>query len=177
MWGEVLNGIIGGLIPTLLALLGGLVFLGRKLEQIDKSAESIETIETQINEFSKTLAKLEEFKISTQKFIDNKIYQSQSPLSLTEFGEKLIKDSGFRRIFDKEKDVLVAELEKKQPKTKYDVQEKARELMNELQEYLPFQAIKKYAFEHGQDYGQILRAGAIPLRDYFLKKHPEITAS
>jgi len=46
--------------------------------------------------------------------------------------------------------------------------------MDSLGEYPPFQPIKKYAFEQGKDFLQILRAGAILLRDFYLKEHPEI---
>lgn len=63
----------------------------------------------------------------------------------------------------------------KNPLTKYDVQEKARSLMDELTGYPAFQPIKTYAFQNGVDFPQILRAGALLLRDYYLSQHPEIT--
>ncbi|OGI86001.1 hypothetical protein A3A05_02730 [Candidatus Nomurabacteria bacterium RIFCSPLOWO2_01_FULL_41_12] len=120
--------------------------------------------------------KLLEFKTSATKFIDSNIYKNNSPLDLTDFGKKLVKDSGFETIFETTKDDLADKLLKeKNPKTKYDTQEMARALLDELTEYPAFQPIKKYAFEHGNDVTQILRAGAILLRDYYLKKHPEIT--
>lgn len=118
--------------------------------------------------------KLLEFKISAQKFIDSKLYRSDSPLNLTEFGIQLIRDSGFKEIFPSVKDDLVKMLEEKKPKTQYDVQEMARALMDELTEYQAFQPIKTYAFKNGKDHQQILRAGAILLRDYYIIKHPEL---
>jgi hypothetical protein len=108
------------------------------------------------------------------KFIDNQIYKSKSPLALTELGIKLIKESGFETIFEAEKDNLCEKLSNIHPQTRYDVQEKARALMDELTQYPPFQTIKSYAFDCGQDFAQILRAGSILLRDYYLSKHPEI---
>jgi hypothetical protein len=47
--------------------------------------------------------------------------------------------------------------------------------MDELTDYPPFQSIKDYAFDSEQDFAQILRAGSILLRDYYLSKHPTIT--
>lgn len=119
--------------------------------------------------------KLLEFKTNTQKFIDKNLYKDQSPLSLTEFGKKLVEESGFQNIFLNVREDLASKLSEKNPKTKYDVQEMARSLMDELNDYIAFQPMKTYAFEHGKDYGQILRAGAILLRDYYLDLHKEIT--
>ena len=66
------------------------------------------------------------------------------------------------------------QLQDKNPMTQYDVQEEARELMDSLTDYQPFAPIKIYAFEKGQDFRQILRAGAISLRDYYLSTHEKI---
>ncbi len=118
--------------------------------------------------------KMLEFKENTQKFIDSKIYTAHSPLSLSEFGQKLIKDSGYETIFPSVRDDLVTKLETMQPRTQYDVQEMARALMDSLTEYPSFSPLKTFAFNNGVDFPQILRAGAILLRDYYLSKHPEI---
>ena len=118
-----------------------------------------------------------EFKIHAGKFMDNQLYQKNSLLSLTEMGQKLIKDSGFEDIFNTIKDDLTQEFFTEQnPKTKYDVQEKARGFMDDYsrKEFSHFLPIKTYAYEKGEDYTQILRAGSILLRDYYLEKHPEI---
>ena len=50
----------------------------------------------------------------------------------------------------------------------------AREIMDGLTEYTAFSPIKTYAFKTGKDFGQILMAGAIILRDYYLSTHLEI---
>jgi hypothetical protein len=175
MSNELISIIVSVIVSALTTIAGYLIFFGRKLEQLDRLCKDHDSLSTETKELLKEIAALKEFKANTQKFIDSSIYKSKSPLSLTEFGEKLIKESGFKEIFEKEKGNLAGKLFGKQPKTKYDVQEKARELMNELTEYLPFQPLKEYAFKTGNDYAQILRAGAIPLRDYYLSKHPEIT--
>ncbi len=168
-------------------IISALIAVGVSFIRIGQYKNKVDTIETTIGKdehcgLRKTLTdaktevdKLLEFKTNTQKFIDSNIYKNQSPLSLTEFGEQLIKDSGFETIFLSEKDELVKLLEKIAPKTQYDVQEKARGLMNDLEDFPAFEPIKEYAFKNGKDFGQILRAGAILLRNYYFEKHPEIT--
>lgn len=118
--------------------------------------------------------KLLEFKTNAQKFIDKNLYKEHSPVSLTAFGEQLINESGFVNIFPSVRDDLVRMLQIRNPRTKYDAQEMARGLMDELTEYPAFQVLKTYAFEHGRDYQQILRAGAILLRDYYIQTHSEL---
>ncbi|MHB1222218.1 MAG: hypothetical protein ACYC0J_09510 [Gammaproteobacteria bacterium] len=117
---------------------------------------------------------LKEFKINAQKFIDRALYQQNSPLTLTELGHTLLKESGFMEIFDAEKNNLSRMLAEMNPLTRYDTQEMARALMDDLQEYPPFLPLKSYGYNTGKDFGQILRAGAIPLRDYYLSTHPEM---
>jgi uncharacterized protein YihD (DUF1040 family) len=157
--------------------------------RIGEYKNKVDALETTVGKdehcgFRKTLGdtktevdKLLEFKTSAQKFIDSKIYQSNSPLSLTDLGKTLVSESGFENIFNSVKDDLCLKLQDKNPKTKYDAQEMARSLMDDLTDYEAFQPIKKYAFEKGTDFTQILRAGAILLRDYYLQKHSEITDS
>lgn len=172
---SIISALIGAGSTFFVLLLGYLVFFGKKFEKIDKLEKEQEKQDKKIDEFITDIATLKEFKSNTEKRLDNEIYKAKSPLSLTDFGKKLIEDSGFNTIFEQEKDNLVAMLEKKDPKTQYDVQEMARLLMSELTEHAPFAPIKTYAFINGKDYGQILRAGAIPLRDYYLQRHSEIT--
>lgn len=167
------------IINLLLAGTAGFVTAWVKLVKYQQKVDHLENdnkaLNSAINQFRTDIATLNEFKIQAQKFIDKTIYKSASPLSLTELGEKLVNESGFLKIFENEKNNLCKMLEKKDnPITKYDVQEKSRELMDNLRDYPAFAPIKLYAYNSGKDFGQILRAGAIPLRDYYLSIHPEI---
>jgi hypothetical protein len=148
--------------------------IGQYKAKVDRVITDQEKCDTKRTEMKTELDKLLEFKVSTQKFIDSKLYTAQSPLNLSDFGTKLIKESGFLDIFETVKDDLVLKLEVLKPSTQYETQEKSRALMDELTEYVPFRPIAKYAFDHGIDLSQILRAGAILLRDYYFEKHPEV---
>ena len=163
------------IVSVATVLITNAVYWGRKLEQFDMLKKDCEEMQCELKAVNRELAVLGEFKLTAQKIMDSKIFQSKSPLTLTEFGQKLITESGFVKIFDTVKDDLVTKLLNLHPSTKYDVQEKARQLMDGLVDYQAFQPLKEYAYNSGNDYAQILRAGAIPLRDYFLDKHPEIT--
>jgi len=179
---SIINLIVSVLVTISINILIYVFVIGQYKQKVDTLERDNERQKNKMDSMQSEVDKLLEFKVNAQKFIDNKIYSSDSPLSLTELGKKLIKESGFLDIFGsktsdgvKVKDYLVSKLEKRNPKTQYDVQEEARALMGELDEDPLFESLKKYAFENGADYNQILRAGAIPLRDYFLEKHQNFT--
>jgi hypothetical protein len=148
--------------------------IGQYKSKVDRMEKDFEKMIDRKEVLRTDVDKLLEFKIQAQKFMDRNIYKDQSPLSLTEFGQKLVDESGLGGIFEGVKDDLVEKLEELDPDSQYDVQEKARALMDSLDGYEPFKQVETYAFEHGKDLNQILRAGAILLRDYYFKKHPEI---
>lgn len=99
-------------------------------------------------------------------------------LDLTEEEFEILSSCHFDIIFDQIKDQLSkAFKEEFDPVSRYDVQEDAKRFMRAFmkKKYEPFNPLKTFAFETGINYGKILKAAAIPLRDYYLQEHPEIT--
>ena|SRR3990167_1025248 len=93
-----------------------------------------------------------------------------SPLRPTDYGKKLIVDSGLEKILDDQKVVLKEKLQTKlgANKTEYDVQEKARGLLLELKESEMMNPVKKYAYENGINADIIFKVGGLWLRDDYL---------
>lgn len=157
--------------------LGTLILGGMWLGKYKGKVDSLASLSKEVKDHTIKLAVFDEFKNNATKILDKYLFESKSPLSLTEVGKKLLNDSGFIEAFDKVKDELIIRFfDEINPKTKYDTQERARQWMDDLSraDYQPFLPIKSYAFKSGSDYAQILRAGSIMLRDYYLEKHPEI---
>jgi len=174
MSNEIWIFVINLVVSIIVGVASAFFTIGRYKEKVDTLKDSHTRLEEKSTKMKTNIDQLLEFKTQAQKFIDKNIYKDQSPLSLTEFGQQLVDDSGFKSIFDDIKDDLVHMLEEQAPATQYETQEKARSLMDTLADYGPFQPIQKYAFEHGKDLNQILRAGGILLRDYYFTKHPEV---
>ena len=168
------SAIISASITLVVNLFVYVFAIGQYKNKVDTLEKDRDDTRKKAEDMKSELDKLLEFKVYAQKFIDSKIYESKSPLTLTEYGQKLVDDSGFNEIFEEVKDDIVQKLEAEELLTPYDVQEQARALMGELDDYSAFEPLKKYAFDNGVDYKQILRAGAIPLRDYYLEQHKEI---
>ncbi len=93
-----------------------------------------------------------------------------SPLRPTEYGKKLIVESGLEKILDEQGVAIKDQLKKKlgDNETEYDVQEKARSLLLELKESEMMNPVKKYAYENGINVDLIFKAGGLWLRDDFL---------
>ena len=184
MSSELIVSIAVPVASFIISLLTALLVVSHKLGEYKNKVDTLEItlgkdehggLRKTLGDTKTEVDKLLEFKISAQKFIDNEIYKAKSVLGLTTYGQELVDQSGLTEIFPDVRDDLIIKLAEKKPLAKYDVQEMARGLMDELTEYKAFESIKTYAFQNGKDYGQILRAGAILLRDYYLTKHPEIT--
>ena len=175
----VLSGIIA------LVVIANLIFtlirnFGSHKEKSGVNQEKISTLEKQLQSFkeeinkqiNKVLMKIEEL---TEKVIKLEAFESKSPLVLSDYGKKLYKESGLMTFFEEIKEELIEELEKKSPKTRYDVQEMARDLMSGLATDFRFDFLKKYVYKNSKvDIELLLRICGIPLRDYYLEKHPEI---
>jgi len=169
--------IVNIIISAVVGMGTALFTVGQYKNKVDRMERDFEKLADKKEKLRTDVDKLLEFKTQAQKFIDRSIYKDQSPLSLTDFGEKLVNESGLHDIFNDVKDDLVEMLEEMEPSSQYDTQEKARALMDNLAGYEPFKRVEKYAFDHGKDLNQILRAGAILLRDYYFEKHPEVVNS
>ena len=144
----------------------------RALVNIGKMEVKVEAVDFRMQKMERDVAIIKEFKKNTEKFIDHSLYRGRSPLSLTDDGEKLVRDSGLQDVLNDEKmqSDLLGMLKKKNPETRYDIQETAREMMDGLSNHDYFRNVKEYAFENGKDVRQILRAGSIILRDVYIEK-------
>lgn len=147
--------------------------LTEKVEQLEKREEKatgkLDCVRSDVDKMMSQMGALE-------KRVDGftNIAQAHSPLALTDKGWKLVKDSGAMDIYETIKDEFVAELELQEPRSRYDVQEKARWMMGQKFDDERFSQVEEWAYEHGEDFLQIMRSLGLPLRDYYFENHPEI---
>ncbi len=147
--------------------------LTEKVAQLEAREEKMQT---KVDQLYADMAVQQSVTSGLQRDIDKNsgIAQAHSPLALTEKGWDLVKNSGAMDVYDAIKDELVVELELEEPRSQYDVQEKARWMMGQKSDDERFAQVEDWAFKNGADFSQILRSLGLPLRDYYFKKHPEI---
>jgi len=104
-----------------------------------------------------------------------------SPLVMTDYGEKLVKESGFFDIFQGEnKTKIVNAVKARNPQTNYDIQEYSKDvLLNDFINDSMMQLIKEYAFKKPISIKIVLDVAALVVRDAVMdelkldiKKHP-----
>ena len=111
-----------------------------------------------------------------------------SPLQLNEAGEKLLEDIGGKAFLDENKDLLIACIEEKTPKTALDVEESAMEVLfahldddifNEMKKWVYNSPSRKVKIDgEEKDYtvtiNDVCFVLSLPLRDMYLENHPDL---
>lgn len=167
------GAMIGGIVTIFLFLLV-IVWKGKK--------EIAETIRTEIKPFESIALAITEIQtVLKNKFkglniTHSLVEKSGSPLGPTEYGAKLIRDSGLEKILDENKENLCVKLKASLPNDygEYDVQENARALLLALKDDSLMKPVKEYVYSHPIDIEIILRVGGLWLRDDFLKQPRKI---
>lgn len=165
-WINLISPILSGILGVVVTLLLFALRIGRYIEKISK----LEELPRKIDILEKQVAALQQF----EKNAHPSIFISRSPLQLTLYAEQLLKSIDFLAFFETIKDELVNRLDKLNLKTRYDVQEKSKELFQQMRDEDILISIKTKAYDKGKNYNDILLAASIPLRDYYLSLHPEI---
>lgn len=98
-------------------------------------------------------------------------YAPGSPTRLTDYGETLMKDSGFYEILKNNSAFFVDLVKSKNPSTNYDIQELSRKVLKELTDsnntlILP---LKNYAYNKGLPLEILINTAGIVLRDEVMK--------
>jgi len=95
-----------------------------------------------------------------------------SPISLTDTGEQLLRDSGLKTYIDRRKDELTAELRAVAPLDLYTVQQSAFRLLHLISFDTAFaRQLNRFAFRTGTSIDLLRRIGGIYLRDLAIAPH------
>jgi hypothetical protein len=151
------------------AVVGGLIYIGRKLQILDDLKITTDRIKANVKVVSDFLTR------------DNKNFnptelQAYSPLRLTPEGEDFIKKTGFDKIFSENKADFFRCIEGEKPKLKYDVEIAAIKSISMLydKEYMNFLKVLFYNTPSRSMENTAPTLG-VYLRDKYLAVHPEIT--
>ena len=133
-------------------------FCGKISQRVNKNEKEIERNSELLGELLERVSKIE-------GRLDPYI-QKKSPLTLTEKGTKLLKESGVEAYIEKNKDTLIKKFD--DSISPLDIQEKAKKVMNEeIQKSI---AIKNYIYKEGEELESVVRVAGIALRDAVIKE-------
>lgn len=98
------------------------------------------------------------------------LIQKKSPFTITELGYKALTESGALKFINDNKAILIKQVEDKNPKSSYDVQEYCKQVISEYTNSDDFIEIKEYIYEKGFDLESIVMTMTVYLRDIILAK-------
>ena len=136
---EIIIPAISGATGVFGALFCVIFKFGKYVEKIDKLEKSLECIYV----LREQMAALQQF----EKNATPKIFQSRSPISLTIYAENLLKDIKWEDFFESIKNQLAVRLDSLKLKTRYDVQEKSKEILLSMQDDDLFIPLKTKAYD------------------------------
>lgn len=156
------------LLPLAILAFLGVLFLNNKLNPLNKAVRRISNAIIEIQTIFKTVG------IPLTHLLTE---APGSPLRPTDWGVKLIQESGLEKILNENKERFVNELKNSLPKdfTEYDVQETARNVLISLKNDPIINPIKEYAYKNALDIDIILSTGGLWLRDDFLGQPRKIS--
>lgn len=151
------------------SVIGGLIYIGRKLQILDDLKITTDKIKANVKIVGDFLAR------DNANFNSAEL-QEYSPLKLTPIGEEFIKTSGFANIFEANKDDFFKCIESEKPKLKYDVEIAAIKSISILydKEYMNFLKVLFYNSPSRKMENTAPTFG-VYIRDKYLSEHPEIT--
>lgn len=133
--------------------------------------ENIEPIKKSISRITNSIVEIQTLlKVNNIPLNHLLIEAPGSPLQPTEYGAKIIKESGLEKILDQKKESLIKALRDSLhgDYTDYDAQETARKVLISLKSDPIMNPVKEYAYKNALDVEIILRVGGLWLRDDFL---------
>lgn len=166
-----------------------------KLDDVPQKARNLEEqakgLDNRLCRAEDTLASVTKWIIKQDKAMIDEFMQKRSPYTLTSVGEQLLRDSGANQVLEQCMPQYIADLEAKEPKTAYDVEDLAYDVLFRRSGDDAFKPIKDYLYlapdpvtfysaerresvEVRVSLIAIIKVMSLPLRDEYLRLHPEL---
>ena len=195
--------IIGIAIGSIATLLGGVWFiiykafgLGRTIQKVSdmpcKAHEDrINAHQVKIDQMNEELVRISSVLMIKYRDARDVLSAKHSPRRLTDAGQRIFADANGQAYLDANKDYLFAEIDRRKPLAKLDVEDASYAVLIDATRLEAFNPIKTFIY-NAPNYQLTKSDGtsmsydvslidmcfvmSIPLRDMYLAEHPEITA-
>ncbi len=167
------------LIPAIATIVFSIIgwLIKRAINNLEKTDERIEGKVDKIESFTRVAAnsivEMQTLMSGQGYTIAQKLaYTPGSPLKLTDYGETLMKESGFYEILKNNRPTLIDLVKNRNPQTNYDIQENSMAVLKELAKSNNklVAPLKNYAFNKGLNLEILLNSAGIVLRDEVIKE-------
>lgn len=151
---------------------GGFSGFITSLIKVGKYTNKVDTLENDVRDLKREVREIRDKVIACETSLKERepLTKRESPISLTDKGNKTLKDSGAEKFIDDNFDSLFKKIEGKHPKAAYDIQEISKNVLEDMQNDDLFNDLKEYAFKEGREIEDIILVAGIHLRDKVLMK-------
>ena len=161
---DVITNLLLGLITVLVAAVGYFV---------KKIMDDTTALKTQLKPMVPAIVEIQgKFAEAGYKVLFPLTVAPGSPLHVTEYGDTLLRESGFYDVLQANREHLVRLVKDSNPKTNYDIQQNSIEIIKGLFESDDEMALplKEYAFNTGTTLEVLVQPAGITLRDEVMKE-------
>lgn len=159
--------VFAAIIGALSGFLAATFRLGKYSEKVDGLQERMNKAEAKIEDHATKIVECSTL-IDERTTSGSSLIKRKSPISLNEKGETILKNSASDKFVLENKDELVQKIKDKNPKTAYDVQVAAREVVETLQNEERFAPFKNFVYKEGIPLEHIFIVMGVYLRDIAL---------
>jgi hypothetical protein len=116
---------------------------------------------------SATIEIQDKLQASGQELTSRLMTASSSPQLLTEYGQRLLEESGFIESLNEHKQTLIAAVSRKKITSVKDIEQKSIEVIRELlaTNHVSLQSLQSYAYTSGMLASALVPAAGLKLRD------------
>ncbi len=152
-------------IPLGVSIVTGIISFFVYKSKVDRLEQDVKEIRLDCREVRDKVIKCE-----TALDYKEPLTKRKSPVTLTDRGNRILIESGGQSFVDKNYEELKQKIEKEKPATSYDIQETAKQVIDEIKDDTRINPIKEYLFKEGMEIGDIIVVLGIYLRDKILKE-------
>ena len=150
-------------IPIGVSVVGVIIGIFVYKEKVKNLEENMKEVKADLKEIRDKVIACETSLKEREPFTKRK-----SPVGLTDRGKEFLNNSGGKDFIDNNFAVLKLEIEKSDPKTAYDVQEKSKVVLKNMANTDIFNPLKEFLFKEGLELDDLITVMGIYLRDKFL---------
>jgi hypothetical protein len=155
-------------IPLVVSIITAVVAFIIYREKVNRLEEDMKELKQDMKSMNNDLIECKT-KIEERTKSSPAVYaKSESPISLTDKGEDILKRSGADAFVLQNQQEFVDKVKKKNPQTAYDVQACAKEVIQLIVDEKRFNKFKDFVFKEGIDLDPIFLVMGIYLRDIAL---------
>lgn len=149
---------------VLLFFVGKIFKLGEMKEKIYQSAANISNLDKDVK---KLLSHMDIVKthLVTNSGLAANLFSSSSPLKLLEKGTRLLEDSGFKEVYENNKEMFISEIRQHGVKTLVDVDEASFKVLDKFSTKSDVIDFRNVAFKNGVSREVLLKVLSVYLRE------------